>query len=396
MIRIRISLLLAALYFLLASAFAQVTPKTDSVYQKRKLKVEEVNFVTSYYHQEGNNAAVTGGVGSEKLSDYASVLDVKLTRRDYKNRLHTYVAEAGIDFYTSASSDKIDPSTISSASSNDVRFYPSLSWTMTDETKKQSVGASAAISAEFDYFSTGLGLTYAKDSRDNMRQFNARVQSYFDFVTLIYPIELRYSIDQTGQRSRNTFSGSFTLSQIVNKRMQLALIADVAMQQGFLSLPFNRVYFSDNSHSIEKLPDSRFKIPLGFRLNYFAGDRYIIRTFYRYYQDDWGLQAHTAELETPIKITPFISVSPFYRYYQQTAVDYFAAYKMHNTSDAYFTSDYDLSKFTSHFAGMGFRIVSPDGVFGIDRLAALEIRYGHYERSTGLASNSVTLHAKFK
>ena len=41
------------------SGFAQSS--TDSGYESRKLKLEEVNLVSSYYHQEGNNSAVTGG-----------------------------------------------------------------------------------------------------------------------------------------------------------------------------------------------------------------------------------------------------------------------------------------------------------------------------------------------
>lgn len=393
---VRIPLILAALYFSILAAFSQTTaPQDSSAYKSRKLKVEEINFVSSYYHQEGDNAAVTGGIGSERLTDVATTLDLRMSRRDSRNRLHNYTAEVGIDFYTSASSDKVDPSTISSASSNDVRFYPSFAWTVTNEEKKQIVGASASVSAEYDYLSTGGGVMFSKDSRDNNRQFLARVQSFFDFVTLIYPIELRNG-RSTGQKPRNTFSGSFTLSQIINRRLQVALVADVALQKGYLSLPFNRVYFSDASHDIETLPDSRFKIPVGLRVNYFMGDRFIIRSFYRYYQDDWGLKAHTLSVETPVKITPFISVSPFYRYYKQTAIDYFAAYEKHASADKYYTSDYDLSAFDSHFGGVGFRFVSPDGIFGINKLNTLEIRYGHYSRATGLTSNIITIQAKIK
>ena len=37
--------------------------QTDST-KYRKLKIDEVNFLTSYYHQNGNNSAVTGGIGT--------------------------------------------------------------------------------------------------------------------------------------------------------------------------------------------------------------------------------------------------------------------------------------------------------------------------------------------
>ena len=35
----------------------------------KKLSLDEINLVSSYYKQDGNNSALTGGVGTEKLSD---------------------------------------------------------------------------------------------------------------------------------------------------------------------------------------------------------------------------------------------------------------------------------------------------------------------------------------
>lgn len=392
---IRIPIIIIALYWSIVSAFAQVTVDS-TVYQSRKLKIEEVNFVTSYYRQDGNNAAVTGGIGSEKLTDFASTLDVRLSKYDHRNRLNTYTLEVGVDAYSSASSDKIDPTTITSASYSDKRIYPSLSWSRTNDKKGTIIGATASLSTEFDYFSIGGGVNIYKNSKDNSRQAGLKLQTYQDVVTLIYPIEQRGGNDKTGTAPRKTYSATLSLSQIVNIRLQLLVLLDLAYQDGLLSLPFNRVYFTDKSVGIEKLPASRFKVPVSLRANYFLGDRIIFRTFYRYYQDDWGLRAHTAELETVLKITPFISVSPFYRYYSQTAIDYFAAYGEHSTAAAYYSSDYDLSKFNSHFAGAGFRIISPNGLLGIRQFNALELRYGHYSRQTGLVSDIMSLNLKFK
>ncbi|MBK5271952.1 MAG: DUF3570 domain-containing protein, partial [Bacteroidia bacterium] len=163
-----------------------------------------------------------------------------------------------------------------------------------------------------------------------------------------------------------------------------------------LGLPFHRVYFADNSLHVETLPDTRMKIPIGFRANYFLGDKFIIRTYYRYYHDDWGLNAHTLSIETPYKITPFFSVTPFFRYNNQSAIDYFAPYKVHTATDQYYTSNYDLSKFSSNFYGAGFRIAPPKGVFGMQHLSMLELRYGHYTKTDGMKSDIVSLSLKFK
>jgi len=195
---------------------------------------------------------------------------------------------------------------------------------------------------------------------------------------------------------RNTYAGSLSYSQIINQRLQIMFLADVIKQTGYLSLPFHRVYFNDASVHQENLPDSRFKIPLGFRANYFLGDRFIIKAYYRFYHDNWGLTAHTADIELPVKITPFVSVSPFYRYYSQTAVKYFAPYELHSIQDQYYTSNYDLSKFNSNFFGAGIRLAPPKGIFGIQHLNMLELRYGHYAKNIGMNSDIISMNLKFK
>jgi hypothetical protein len=390
---IRIPIIIIAFYISILNAFSQI-PDT-AVYVTRKLKVEEVNFVSSYYRQDGNNAAVTGGVGSEKLTDFATTLDIRLSRADRKRRINSYNFEIGIDTYTSASSDKVDPSTISSASSSDQRIYPSLSWSRLNDSKGTTIGANLSASSEYDYLSIGGGVNAFKDSQDKARQVGVRLQTYQDFVTMIYPIELR-SGRIGGIESRNTYSATFSYSQIVNARLQVLFLLDLAYQKGFLSLPFNRVYFQDGSVDIETLPGKRMKYPASVRVNYFAGDIFIVRGFYRYYHDDWGLTSITAEIETAIKITPFISASPFYRYYTQSAVKYFSGYQQHLETESIYTSDYDLSKFDSHFVGSGLRIVSPGGLLGMSKFNAIEIRYGHYSRQTGLVSDIISLNAKFK
>lgn len=178
--------------------------------------------------------------------------------------------------------------------------------------------------------------------------------------------------------------------------MQVALIGDVVAQGGYLGLPFHRIYFSDKSVGVERLPDSRFKLPLGVRFNYFAGDKVIFRTYYRYYVDSWGISAHTASIEAAVKITPFLSVSPFYRYYTQTTSDYFAPKYGRPVQVAYFTSNYDYSAFNSDYEGINLRFVPLNGVFGIKNLSMIELRYGHYGQTTGLVANNISLNLRFK
>ena len=401
----KICLSVAGIFLTLFSAFAQTSTPDSSQYKSRKLTFEEANLVSSYYRQDGNNSAVTGGLGTEKLNDFSNTIDLKFTKWGKKDIKHTFDFEVGIDHYTSASSDNVNPQTISGASYADTRIYPSVNWSAENEKKGTTIGAGLSFSTEFDYQSVGINAIFGKKTNNRNGEFIAKAQAYFDQVKYILPVELRAGgggnpgdeeEDDYPSKSRNSFSGSLSYSQIVNQRLQLMVIADLVYQQGYLGLPFHRVYLNNSSVTVENLPDTRLKIPLGFRANYFLGDKVVLRSFYRYYYDDWGLNAHTVQLESSVKVTPFFSITPFYRYYTQSAVDYFAPIYVHKQSDQYFTSNYDLSKFNSNFFGGGFRISPPKGVFGIKRLSMLELRYGHYSRSNGLKSDIISINLKYK
>jgi hypothetical protein len=386
--------------FLSAAAILSIIhmhAQTDSGYQSRKLKPEEVNLVSSYYQQTGDHAAVTGGEGTQKLTDLANVIDVRLVGYDKRLRKKTLDIELGIDHYTSASSDRVDLKANTSASYSDTRFYPSATYSLENGKKGTTMSAGLSFSNEFDYKSLGANIGFSKKTRDKNGELSVKLQAYLDRVRKIQPIELRSNGNEDdGPAGRNTFAGSVSYSQIINAKLQAALFMDVVQQNGFLSLPFYRVYFTDGSVHQEKLPDNRFKLPIAGRLNYFATDNIIIRTYYRYYFDDWGIRAHTAMLEVPVKITPFFSVSPFYRYYEQTAVKYFAGFKQHQTGAAYYTSNFDLSAFSSSFAGAGVRLSPSKGVLGIQHISMLELRYGHYTKNIDMNANIVSLNLQFK
>lgn len=399
----KICITVGVLLSLLRSGHAQSVEKP--AYETRKLSIQEVNLVSGYYNQNGNNSAVTGGIGSEQLTDFAQSIDLVLKSTDRLNRQHTLAFDLNIDHYTSASSDKIDPLTVSSASRSDTHIYPSISWNVQNTDRHTTHGVALSYSTEYDYKSYGINLSFAKASADNNREVSLKAGAFFDTWKIILPAELRpegYGSGAHGDRDpidskpRNSYNASLSFSQIINKRMQVLLTVEPAFQQGLLSTPFHRIYFQDGAETVERLPGTRLKLPIGIRLHYFLGDQVIVRAFYRYYIDDWGMQAHTVNLETPIKLTSFVSISPFYRFSHQTAVRYFAPYGEHQLTQKYYTSDYDISGFNSQYLGTGIRLAPPGGVLGIGHWQSLELRYGHYVRSTGMVANSLTLLAKLK
>jgi hypothetical protein len=386
------------------------SPKQDSThFNPRKLRLDEIDFVTSYYSQTGNHSAVTGGIGTESVTDIANGLDLNFVWTGNHQNKNTLAVGLGFDYHTAASQAYVNKTGASSPTGT--RLYPSVDWTVESTKTGDTFGIGTYYSTEYNYNSLGADLHFSVKTDHKNGEFSAKLQGYFDHVTLIYPSEFVPAStvvtnpgnfnggdhrDNFGSSPRKTYSAAFGYSQIINSRFQVAILADVVGQNGFLSLPFHRVYFSNGKDTIERLPSSRFKLPLGFRANYFLGDNIILRSYYRYYADSWGTRANTANLEIAYKVSPFFSISPFYRYYTQTAARYFAPYEAASPTQTYFTSNYEYAAFHSQFFGVGFRVAPPAGVFGWQGLHELEIRYGHYTQNTDLMSDVISLSLGFK
>ncbi len=386
-----------------AQNLQELKASANQNYSKPKLKLEEINFVSSYYNQDGNHSAVTGGNGTEALYNFGNSLDITISLTDKHKRVHNLNADFNVDAYTSASSDNIDPVTISGASRRDVHIYPSLTYSVknpeTGFTKKIGV----SYSTEWDYISNGINVGLSKISKDKNTEISFKAAAFIDKWLVILPYELRPTYDGNPYqyndvyKARNTYVGGITVSHIVNKNFDMLLMVEPSYQEGLLSTPYHRAYFTNGNHTVEKLPGTRVKLPIGLRASYFAGDKVVLRGFYRYYMDSWGMTGHTASLEVPVKINPFASISPFYRFSTQTAVKYFKPYGEHLATDTYYTSDYDISGFNSHLIGLNFRRSTPGGVFGIPHFNAFEVRLAYYNRGvTGMNAGIATVLFKIK
>ncbi len=395
-----------------ATVFAQ---DSTSTYKKRVLEAPEVDFLASYYSQDGDNAAVSGGIGSEKLTDFTPTIVVAIPLNDDD----VLTIDAGVSAYTSASSSNIDPFDSNSpadpfvassgASASDLWAGGNINYSHSSDDRNDIVSAKVSVSSEFDYFSFGFGGSYTKLFNEKNTELSVHANVYLDTWKLLYPIELRQSSNFNGldKKNRNSYSVGFGFSQILSKKLQGALSLDLVQQQGLLSTPFQRVYFSDLpdrfsenfqlADDIERLPDTRFKTAIGGRLNYFINEMFVVRTYYRYYFDDWGIKSHTASVEVPIKITDKFTLYPSYRYYNQTAADYFYPYNVALSTDEFYTSDYDLSEFSANQYGFGIGYTDVFTKFRVLKfgLKSVDLKYDYYKRDTGLNYSLISAGFKF-
>jgi len=425
--------LLLILCFTTLMAYSQ---DTIISYKKRVLESVEVDLLASYYSQDGDNAAVTGGIGTEELTDLASSIVVSIPLNDDA----ILKIDANVSAYTSASSSNVDafdtegqaadPFVASSgASGSDQWVNGVIAYSHSSDDRNNIWGANVSVSKEYDYFSIGFGGNYTHLFNQKNTEVSISGNVYFDQWKLIYPEEIRESfsedlasnviIDENGNilarkglptDKRNSYALGFGFSQILSKRAQGSLSLDLVQQEGLLSTPFQRVYLADPdlpdriygngfqfADDIERLPSSRFKVAIGGRLNYYLNEVFVLRSYLRYYQDNWGITSYTASLEVPIKLGDFFTLYPSYRYYTQTKADYF--YKANDalSTDAFYTSDYDLSSFNAGEFGFG---VSYTDIFTKVKLLgyglkSINAKASYYNRSSSLSYFMVSGGLKF-
>ena len=387
-------------------------------YKKRVLESVEIDLLASYYSQDGDNAAVTGGIGTEELTDLASSIVISIPLNDDD----VLKIDANVSAYTSASSSNVSPFDSgqpadpfvadSGASANDLWLNAVVSYSHSSDDRNNIWGANVSVSQEYDYASFGFGGNYSYLLNDKNTELSIRANVFLDSWKIIYPFELRpfedlgYTPLQTNKR--NSYALGFGFSQILSKKAQGSISLDLVQQEGLLSTPFQRVFFKDKdaiiigngfqlADDIERLPSSRFKVAIGGRLNYYLNEVFVLRSYLRYYQDNWGITSYTASLEVPIKLGDFFTLYPSYRYYTQTKADYF--YKANDalSTDAFYTSDYDLSSFNAGEFGFG---VSYTDIFTKVKLLgyglkSINAKASYYNRSSSLSYFMVSGGIKF-
>ncbi|MEL6591770.1 MAG: DUF3570 domain-containing protein, partial [Bacteroidota bacterium] len=359
----------------------------------------EIDFLFHYYEQDGIHSAVTGGMGTEKLEDRAGKIVIKVPL----DSVQSLRAQTDINHYTSASTDLID-SYVSSASRRDSRAFVQLAY-QRQIGAQYSAGGGAGMSIESDYISKSLAANWSWQSPDENRSLSLNAQAFFDTWIVIFPEELRApGLVSVPTDRRRSFNLAANWGQVIGPKVQAAFGAELVVQQGLLSTPFHRVFFQDQTQGqIEKFPLWRFKYPIGMRLNWFATDWMVVRSYYRYYFDSFDIRAHSLRLEVPLKLHLSLTLLPYYRFHTQTAAYFFAPFGQHLAASDFYTSDFDLSAFQSHRLGMGLRFAPLYGLArfraGNQRVAmfkSLGLRYAYYTRSDGLYAHIFSLDMSWK
>lgn len=211
-----------------------------------------------------------------------------------------------------------------------------------------------AYSEEGDYISYGAALNYSLDLNGKNTALNLGWSHDFDTI-LATPFTYI-----SRKQDKNTDNFLVGVNQLLTPKTVLTVNFTFRNSHGYEADPYRGVFFGDYPQADlnnpilfgEHRPDFRQSyIPFASLLQYITPLNGALEGSYRFYDDSFGVCAHTIAVSWHQKIGKIFLISPVFRYYRQTAADFYApqfAGDPSNPGDpnplpTYYSADYRLS-----------------------------------------------------
>ncbi|MEN9595951.1 MAG: hypothetical protein RL236_385, partial [Pseudomonadota bacterium] len=177
--------------------------------------------------------------------------------------------------------------------------------------------------------------------------------------------------------SKEDWSGNFGVTQVLNKSALIEGSVSYTASNGYMSNPYKAVeilFIDPNKNAdadgkieakmlafLEQRPEERQQWTENLRyVQHIDALDAALHLDYRFYHDDWGIQAHTISGDWIQPLGDGWSMTPRVRYYSQSAADFYAPYLVSKQSEKYnpkllpqnYSSDARLSGFGALSGGV--------------------------------------------
>lgn len=283
-----------------------------------------------YHNYEGDNLSVDG----------PSVL----VRKSIKDKVSVW-ANYYVDSVSSASVD-----VVSTASS------------YTERRVETSLGA------DYLYNKTSIGVGFTNSSENDYESNSFRFGISQDFFGDLTTLGIAYArgADTIRRNGDDVFEAEAThqsfrvdLSQILTPSWIVSLNYEAVLDEGFLNNPYRQVRFLDPSAArgfsfeSERYPETRTSSATALRSIYYLPYRAALKTEARYYTDTYGVSAYNAEIGYTHPIGERTILDFRYRFYSQTAADFYSDLFERSNQQNFLARDKELSTFTTNTIGVG-------------------------------------------
>ena len=226
-----------------------------------------------------------------------------------------------------------------------------------------------------------LGFGISNDFADD----NATLTIMFDTVADVLEPVQHYGWDP-GLDWRFTLGANITFTQLLSETTTMLLSYGITGQNGHIHTPWNSVPLEGEGRVGDYWPKTRVRHAATLRL---AQGIPATRTFanagYRFYVDDYGAIAHSADITVTQYVTDDFWLRANYRFHSQGApVFWQSMFPASGTQTDYRTADSDLAALDLHEVGGGMRwFYDRRGAPSVDT-SWVELNYLYYGRSNSL------------
>jgi hypothetical protein len=200
------------------------------------------------------------------------------------------------------------------------------------------ISLSAGLSDENDYLSKYMKSGVSWD-------FNNKMTTLFSSFSLAWN-----KIDPTDKDFSDTSKSqelSMGLTQILTEKSLFSSNLSYSNKQGYLSDPYKYVFFSSSGIRSDKRPENRGQWAWLNRYiqSFNQFNDAALHLDYRYYHDNWDIDAHTFEASWHQPLSNSWELVPRVRYYTQKSADFYKPYFNSIKDQNYYSSDYRLADF---------------------------------------------------
>lgn len=301
--------------------------------------VEDVQLRTSYIDQKGHGYQSQDGPPQGPGSEAMWIFEPSalITIRQSADVVHQVTVP--VDIITAASPDAVDATTSASRRNEAIDVDVRSTYRHDDENTFTSrvqahyeeplssglVGGGWKRSLADDNATLALNGNISIDGFDNHDQ-------YGHFL---------------GKTAREAFNGNASITQLLSETTVADASYGATFEHGTLTNGWNGVPITGMHPAGDYVPRGRVRHALSARIaQHIPWTHSTVKVWYRFYDDTWGIQAHSIEVAAYQYVVPWLYLRGSYRYHHQTAADFFTTGLAPPVArDFDRTSDSDLADF---------------------------------------------------
>ena len=241
----------------------------------------------------------------------------------------------------------------------------SYSWLLNPDTRL-TAGLAGSIERDYTTISGNFGISRDLNQKNTTLslQLNAEEDISRPFSGTPAPFEALNSQIAGGNDTKSTFGIMGGVAQTMARIWLTQINVNLSTSKGYQSDPYRVLSVVDPGNGaavnylFENRPRNRTRESVYWG-NKLALGPTVADVSVRLYHDSWGISSVTAEASEQIPLGSSVYIKPMYRYYHQTAANFFTYFLVNGaTLPDFASSDSRLSRFSADTIGgkIGFRI----------------------------------------